>query len=125
MTWEYHQSTGHLYHNGTLITRGGYSGHGRGKNNPDLENLAGTATAGPIPRGDYTIGHPHTSARTGRHVMNLSPVGHNACGRTDFQIHGESNRHPGQASSGCIIISPKSLRERISGSGDNLLRVIR
>jgi hypothetical protein len=35
----------------------------------------------------------------------LRPVGHNAHGRTDFEIHGDSVQHPGQglASTGCVV----------------------
>lgn len=124
MAWEYHQSTGRLLHNGHPVATG-YSGRGAGRNNPDMEDRSGNIEAGPIPRGNYHIGQPHQSARTGRHVMSLTPTGHNARGRTALQIHGESTAHRGQASTGCIVVSPAAIRERISNSGDDALRVVR
>ena len=82
-----------------------------------MENVADT---GPIPTGRYSIGRPHRSARTGPHVMNLTPMGHNAHGRTAFQIHG--NNATNNASNGCVIL-PRNVREQISNSGDADLTV--
>ncbi len=120
MPWNYEQSTGRLYLNGTLVGTG-YSGAGftaeTGRNNGAMENVADT---GPIPTGRYSIGRPHRSARTGPHAMSLTPMGHNAHGRTAFQIHG--NNATNNASNGCIIL-PRDVREQISGSGDSDLTV--
>jgi hypothetical protein len=82
---------------------------------------------GPIPRGRYTIGPPHHGHRTGAYVMDLTPVGHDAHRRTEFQIHGETvdpNRPRGEASTGCIV-TPRNVRERIFRSGDHVLEVVR
>lgn len=119
MTWIYSQSTGELTHNGAIVGTG-YSGLGKAKNDPNLEHMA---SSGPIPKGKYSIGKPHRSSRTGPHVLALTPIGHKAHGRTAFQIHGDSTRNPGTASSGCIIM-PRHVREQISSSGDTVLEVV-
>src|SRR5690606_14747144 len=119
MSWEYSQSTGELKLNGAYVATG-YSGAGEGKNNPDMQHLRNVV---PIPRGSYHIGSPRNSGSRGRHVMDLTPYGHNALGRTEFLIHGDSISNPGNASEGCIIL-PRNIRERISASGDNLLEVV-
>jgi hypothetical protein len=50
--------------------------------------------------------------------MDLTPQGHNALGRTEFMIHGESRANPpGNASEGCMIF-PRDIREQMSRSGD-------
>lgn len=123
MAWEYRQQSGDVYHNGNYVATG-YSGIGAGRNNPDMQERSGLIEAGPIPRGNYRIGHPRRSARTGPHVLDLTPVGHNAEGRNAFQIHGDSTSHPGRASTGCIIL-PRAIREQISNSGDDSLQVSR
>lgn len=120
MTWQYSQRTGNLSHNGTFVATG-YSGRGAARNNPDEE---ASPFVGPIPRGRYSIGGPRNSEQTGPHVMELSPVGHNARGRDSLQIHGESSDGiPFNSSSGCIIL-PRPVRETISGSGDQYIEVI-
>lgn len=120
MAWEYSQSTGHLTYNGSFVIRG-YAGAGGGQNNPDMEHIR---NVGPIPRGTYDIGQPRNTGSKGPHVMDLSPRGHNALGRTEFLIHGDSINDPGNASEGCVIL-PRAVRERISGSADNVLEVVR
>ncbi|MBN1669662.1 MAG: DUF2778 domain-containing protein [Kiritimatiellae bacterium] len=121
MSWEYDQSSGELRHNGILVSTG-YSGAGMsaatGRNNPDMENVA---NAGPIPQGQWTIGQPFDSDTTGPNVLPLSPIGHNAHGRTAFQIHGNNNTN--NASTGCIIMGP-AIRQQIAASGDNVLNVV-
>jgi hypothetical protein len=119
MTWKWDQSAGELSHNGVVIARG-YSGKGAAKNDPAMEHVRAT---GPIPRGRWKIGAPWTSSRTGPYVMSLSPIGHDARGRSAFQIHGDSTRAPGTASSGCIILA-RPVRERIWKSGDHELEVV-
>lgn len=119
MYWEYSQGTGELSLSGVKVATG-YAGSGSGKNNPSMENMK---NIGPIPKGQYEIQAPQTSARTGPYVLPLQPVSHDALGRTDFQIHGDSISNPGNASSGCIIL-PRATRERIWSSGTRNLLVI-
>ena len=119
MSWEYSQSTGRLTHNGVFIEKG-YSGAGSGKDNPNMQHVK---NVGPIPRGTYHIGTPRNSSSRGPHVLDLTPYGHNALGRTAFLIHGDSISSPGNASEGCIIMSRKT-REKVSSSGDNVLEVV-
>ena len=124
--WTWKQTTGELWRDGSFVSRG-YSGKGRGKNNPALQNVRGV---GPLPRGRYKIGTPRTSARTGPFVMDLFPIDatpgdavHDETGRSAFQIHGDSVRAPGTASSGCIIL-PRAIRERIWRSKVHVIEVV-
>lgn len=117
MTWTYKQLTGELYWGKSLVGKG-YSGHGDGRNNPSCEDMP---NYGPIPRGRYTIGAPRFSSKTGRFVMDLEPVGHDACGRTAFQIHGDNKTN--DASHGCIIMS-YPVRTKIAASKDSDLEVV-
>lgn len=119
MSWQYSQRTGQLSRNNHLIAVG-YSGNGAGKNSPQMEQIR---NIGPIPRGRYRIGQPYQSESKGPHVMNLDPIGHQAHGRTLFRVHGDSRRHPGTASEGCIIL-PLHIRRQISASGDTELNVV-
>ncbi len=118
MTWQYSQSTGVLTHNGNYVATG-YAGAGNARNNPSME---GIANSGPIPTGRYHIGQPRHSNQTGPHILPLTPIGHNALGRHSFQIHGDNRTN--DASTGCIIM-PRSIRDRISSSQDNILEVVR
>lgn len=108
--WAWVQAEGALYRDGKRVAVG-YSGRGEGRNNPALQHVRAT---GPIPAGRYRIGAPRTSARTGPFVLDLTPSGHDALGRTAFQIHGDNAR--GDASSGCIVL-PRAVRETIAASG--------
>jgi hypothetical protein len=121
MPWQYQQSTGELSLHNQIVARNGYSGFEQGKDNPQLEAVR---NIGPIPRGRYAIGPAHQHPGKGPMVMSLTPVGHLAQGRTHFLIHGESRDHPGQASHGCIILG-LSYRQRIAGSGETILEVVR
>jgi len=119
MPWTYSQSTGELRHNGVVVATG-YSGlAGPTRNNPDAEDQA---NRGPIPRGRYRIGAPYHNPHTGPHSMDLTPMGHNARGRTAFLIHGDRPDH--NASHGCTIFDHR-VRVQISQSGDNILDVVR
>ena len=121
MPWEYGQSSGRLTYNGRVIATG-YSGTGAGRNNPDREN---ERNVGPITRGRYRIERAQRE-RGMPYVMNLTPSGHNAHGRTGFEIHGDNNR--GDASGGCIILRRnirQSVSELISTSRDDTLNVVR
>jgi hypothetical protein len=120
--WRYVQSTGELYEpTGTLHSRG-YSGRGTAKNDPAKQCVV---DQGPIPRGDYTIKGAIDHPQLGPVSMPLSPdAANNMCGRSAFYIHGDSSSHPGQASDGCVIMSPRHVREAIDESADKALRVI-
>ena len=117
MSWTYSQSTGQLSENGIQVGVG-YSGTGTGRNNPAEEAVPRT---GPIPSGKYSIGPPHDTDTHGPYVMSLTPVGHNALGRSGFLMHGDNVRH--DASLGCIILGPQ-IRHRVGTSGDKDLEVV-
>ena len=119
MYLEYSQSTGDLKVNWVKVATG-YSGYGGGKNKSSMEGVRGV---GPIPKGEYEIQAPRASARTGPYVLPLVPVGHDALGRSDFQIHGDSRSNPGTASNGCIVVG-RAIRERIWTSGVRKLVVV-
>jgi hypothetical protein len=120
MTWTWDQSAGELTRDGRLVSRG-YSGAGRGKNNPAMQAAVGV---GPIPAGRWLIaGAPYDSANVGPYALKLEPVGHGALGRSAFRIHGDSIRAQGTASHGCIIL-PRAIREAIWRSGDRDLLVV-
>lgn len=115
----YSQKTGKLTLDGKEIAVG-YAGKGEGKNNPDKEK---EKNVGPIPQGVWKIG----KARDFKGMANcfdLAPVGHNAHGRTEFLIHGDSKKDPGNASEGCIILGP-DVRKKIAESGVTQLRVVK
>jgi len=119
MPWQYSQRTGQLTQNGRVVGSG-YSGAPAGRNNPQMQQIR---NIGPIPQGRYRIGTARNTDEHGPHVMDLTPIGHNAFGRTEFLIHGERrNGPPGSASQGCIILGPV-IRQQISASGDRELVV--
>lgn len=119
MTWRWDQSAGALTRDGEMISHG-YSGHGRGKNNPSMQAAVGI---GPIPAGRWKITERYNSQNVGPYALKLEPVGHGALGRSAFRIHGDSVRAPGTASHGCIIL-PRVIREKIWTSGDRDLEVV-
>lgn len=120
MTWQWDQSAGELRRDGALISRG-YSGHGRGKNNPALQ---AAVAVGPIPAGLWVISERYDSANVGPYALKLEPCpGTEAFGRSAFRIHGDSVSNPGAASHGCIIL-PRKVREQIWTSGDRSLVVV-
>lgn len=117
--WHYDQSTGALYDESGEFVIEGYSGKAKlGLNNPHQESAIGI---GPVPRGLYYIGLPRHSEKTGPFVLDLTPIGHKAHGRTGLQIHGDNADANKSASSGCIIL-PRPVRTRIAG-GPPLLKV--
>lgn len=120
MSWTYSQSTGELRHNGVLIGTG-YSGAGpieaTGRNNSSMQNIP---NQGPIPTGQYQIGASYNHPQKGPTSMNLTPVGHNALGRSGFMIHG--NNVQNNASQGCIILGPM-IRQQIAPNSDHILVV--
>jgi len=65
--------------------------------------------------------HPHTGA----YSIRLHPAQGNVMfGRARFLIHGDSAKHPGKASDGCIIM-PLFIRHEIWASGDKQVEVIK
>ena len=101
----------------------GYSGHGVGRNNPEMES---THNIGPIPCGAYMISPPECVAPApagphGPYIMRLSPAGHNALGRSGFLIHGDNVHH--DASQGCIIML-YTVRLRIGMGIIHILNVV-
>lgn len=121
--WSYNQTTGVLSR-GSQILGIGYSGNGKGINNPDLQNIE---KVGPIPVGHYRILPPIDTAKHGPFFLPLLPAPQNEMfGRSNFGIHGERlEPPPGLASEGCIIISPKAKREELWNSGDYELEVVK
>lgn len=124
--WVWDQSAGELRHNGQLISKG-YSGKGRGKNNPSMQHVQGV---GPIPRGRYKMVRIYDSANVGPRTIALDAVDtkpgddiHQPTGRSAFRIHGDSIKAPGTASRGCIIL-PRAIRLKIWASGDRDLEVV-
>jgi len=120
MGWVYYQSSGRLELDGRLVGTG-YSGAPGYINDPNEEDKK---DRGPVPRGRYSIGSPRYSTTTGPYALPLTPIDHSAHGRNHFQIHGDSRRHPGTASSGCVIL-PREVREIIGSSGSSILEVRR
>lgn len=120
MAWTWHQASGALVSPTGAIVATGYSGLGKGKNNPAMQNVKGI---GPIPRGEYVIGPVYDSNHTGPFTIMLTPKPENQMfGRSDFRIHGDSKTSPGRASHGCIIL-PRITREEIVASKDTVLIV--
>lgn len=123
--WRYDQSSGELFYKGKLYSRG-YSGKGRGKNNPSMQNVPGT---GPIPAGLWEMTDIYDSQNVGPRTVRLFAVDgtrddkHDATGRSAFRIHGDKARAPGTASRGCIIL-PRAVREFMWRSGDRLIEVV-
>jgi hypothetical protein len=117
MPWNYSQSTGTLTRDSQFVATG-YSGAGTGRNNPAEQAVP---DIGPIPQGRYNIGLPFQSVKQGPCVMRLTPVGHNALGRSGFLIHGDNLTH--DASTGCIVLS-REIRDLIASSQDHDLEVV-
>lgn len=125
--WKYSQETGELRRNGNLVSTIGYSGKGRGKNNPSLQGAAGV---GPIPKGRWKMVSMYDSKNVGPrtimlHAVDVHPTDdiHDPTGRSSFRIHGDSIKSPGTASRGCIIL-PRVIRERMWNSKDHDLEVV-
>lgn len=124
--WKWDQSEGKLYHNGKFVSAG-YSGKGRGKNNPAMQGVAGI---GPLPAGQYKLTQIYDSANVGPRTIRLEPIDsnfgddrHEGTGRGAFRVHGDSIKAPGTASKGCIVL-PKAVRLAMWASGDRDLTVV-
>ncbi len=131
--WEYSQTTGQLtyvYINNPMLPdyvqnaipsmripiATGYSGQMLGLNNPALQ---GIQSLGPIPQGTYNIGNAYRHSRLGPVTMNLTPTqGTNTFGRSLFRIHGDNPCRCQSASEGCMVLSPRNVRELINNSTD-------
>lgn len=113
----YSQSTG-IIRRGDVLVGKGYSGQGEGRNNPAMESIR---SVGPIPRGQYHIGPAYDAPGLGPCIMPLTPVGHDALGRSGFFIHGDSKK--GNASHGCIVL-PRRARKFVGASKDRGLLVM-
>jgi hypothetical protein len=126
--WLFKQSTGQIFHDGTLITKGyagrDYDDTGKfvgGKNNPVMQNVKGI---GPLPVGFYTMQQPHDSDVVGKYAIPLIPDATNEMfNRASFFWHGDKIKAPGTASHGCIVSDPKT---RVSAwtSGDHRVQVV-
>lgn len=118
--WQYDQSSGALSRNGTVVSKG-YSGNGRGKNNPSMQAAEGV---GPIPRGRWTMTGVENGGHTGPFTIILAPeAGTDTEDRSEFRIHGDSIGDPGNASHGCIIL-PRDVRQKMWSSGDREVEVV-
>lgn len=117
--WTYAQRTGEMSNGVHQFF--GYAGHGSGLNNPDMANVK---NIGPPPVGLYSMGPWHDAPHFGPCVTLLSPVGHNADGRTGLMIHGDTVARNHTASDGCIVLGPVA-RHAMRDSGDTSLNVIR
>lgn len=116
MAWIYRQASHPLLHDGKLATSQGYAGKIPCKNRPDCQSMA---DKGPLPRGSYAILAPRTHRQTGAWTLPLLPAPSNQMfGRKGFLIHGASQAHPNDSSTGCIVL-PIEVRQRIWASGDH------
>ena len=116
----YRVNTKQFFLNGHYRFSARYSGRPGYQDNSDHQCVK---SKGPIPKGTYTIGRPFHHPKTGRWTLRLTPSPSNQmCGRSGFMIHGDSGKHPGEASEGCIILD-FSFRKLITDSKDNLLEV--
>jgi len=119
--WTFSSTTGWLCDaTGKQIARGYAGGNcGRnpeGKNNPDMENIP---QVGPLPRGIYTLCDPVEYSPLGPYAIPLTPDPANEMfGRSDFYVHGDTTPG-GNASEGCIIL-PRTAREALKNSGDQI-----
>lgn len=119
--WKYVQKTGELFDSQGHCAGVGYSGHGEGKNNPEMQEVR---NVGPIPVGTYSIGPLHDTDKHGPDVMALTPVqGTDTFGRSAFLMHGDKIKDPGTASEGCII-QAHATRLAVAKSEDKLLEVV-
>lgn len=124
--WKWDQSAGELSRDGKAVCKG-YSGKGRGVNNPAMQGVQGV---GPIPAGQWKITRKYDSPNVGPLALELHAVDatpgddrHDPTGRGAFRIHGDNVRGDNSASKGCIIL-PRAVRLKIWQSGDRDLLVV-
>jgi hypothetical protein len=122
--WTYHVTTGLMSTPKGQAFKYGYSGRRGWKNQPILE---GVKNYGAIPEGWYQMTRIFNDVNgTGAASIVLKPIrGTVMFGRTGFRIHGDSSKHPGDASDGCIILGIWTDRHKIWNSGVHLLEVKR
>lgn len=122
----YVQKTGNVYeYDGTLLGTGA-AGHGKGKNNPDMQGVRGHAPdpAGPLPVGFYTIDDPVNHPRLGPMAMQLLPFPDNEMfGRSGFFMHGFSTRDYENSSDGCICQNA-NVRQRVIDYPSEIIQVV-
>lgn len=123
LTIQFRQRTGEISIDGLVLGQYPlcYSGHGAGLDNPVME---AAHNFGVIPAGGWKIVEwlDHYEAK-GPQVARLSPVGHDAHGRSGFLIHGDNQEMNHTASEGCII-APRAVRDRLRESGETELEVV-
>jgi hypothetical protein len=113
-------TTGDLTQDGAQLARG-YSGNGPSMDDPSAQACPGI---GPLPVGLYTIGTARKHPHLGPVAMPLTPHPSNVMyGRSGFWIHGDSIKHPGEGSHGCICL-PRPARLAIAAATDRRLTVI-
>jgi hypothetical protein len=114
------QRAGELWTGENCIAKG-YSGHGEGVNNPDMQEVV---KVGPIPRGKYRMVGLATDNHTGPYSIILQPEpGTNTFGRSGFRIHGDNQQMNHSASEGCIILPP-TIRHLLWESDDHEIEVV-
>lgn len=100
-----------IYPDGAVFAPGVWSGHGTGRNNPDMQDVR---NVGPLPVGLYRFGPMVNGGHLGPDVMALTRVdGGETFGRGDFYVHGAAIADPAMSSDGCIIVD-RSHRERMN-----------
>lgn len=113
---------GEFRYNGVVFIPGCYSGHDQYKNDPRFMNLS---ELGPIPQGAYGISGPFDHPKCGVYCLRLTPLtGTTMYGRAGMLVHGDSSVHPGAASDGCIISSPRDNRVKLFETGEKQLIVL-
>jgi hypothetical protein len=119
-TYTYTQSTGKLTLNDELIGTG-YSGKGAMKN----DNAKQSEKDGPIPIGEYVLTGFQDNVKLGGKNMGLLPVaGGNYYGRfpmEPFAIIAETDNPP----SGCFIVVPREVLDKLSTQKLAKLRVVK
>lgn len=101
MRWTWKQAAGELWR-GDAFQGKGYSG-APGHINVTADE--GLKNKGPIPRGLWRMtSYIPSHTKLGPYCIRLTPVNHDALGRSAFLIHGDSIKKPGTASEGCIIL---------------------
>ncbi|WP_345994076.1 tlde1 domain-containing protein [Sulfurimonas sp. HSL-1716] len=99
----------------------GYSGHGKGWNNPSMQNIS---NVGPIPQGTYRIGSSYNSTKVGPFALPLiSERNTNTFGRFSFLMHGDNQKRNHSASNSCMIFD-RAIRKQVDQSGDKILKVV-
>ena len=111
--WTFVSCNGSLYQPTGELLCTGYSGHGPGVNNPDMQNIE---DVGPIPVGLYLLGPlEENHEKLGKDVIALHPFAINQMfGRSGFFIHGDEMEHAGEylASDGSIGYKSRHLSTR-------------